>query len=133
MLTDGADTVSLISSDEVLAAARRSGMIIYTVALKPPSALSQARFVDRRTAESEFTLKALAQDSGGLAFSPKSADELGGIYDKIAAEIAHQYVLAYEPGTRASDGALRPVSVRVPSRPRAEVRTRRGYYATQNR
>lgn len=68
-----------------------------------------------------------------IRVSCEPADNSRIVRDKIAAEIAHQYVLAYEPGQRPSDGALRPVIVRVPSRDRTEVRTRRGYYATRDR
>jgi VWFA-related protein len=128
VLTDGVDTASLMSGDDVLSAARRSGVVMYTVALTPPGPLGDPRRFDRSTAEAAFTLKSLAQDSGGLAFLPKKPEELEGIYAKIAAEIAHQYLLAYVPGNGPSDRTFRTVNVRVTSQVRAEVRTRRGYY-----
>lgn len=132
VLTDGLDTASLTSSDDVVAAARRGGVVIYTVALQPWSP-GQHWLVDRRSTEAGFTLKALAQDSGGLAFVPKTAEELAAIYDRIAVEIAHQYLLAYVPANPPSDGSFRPVSVRLALQVSGEVRTRRGYYATRRR
>jgi len=87
-----------------------------------------------KTASSlSFTLRALAQDSGGRAFSPDDATQLGGIYETIAAEIANHYVLAYVPSTSHVDGSFRHVSVRVGSRGDAQARTRRGYYAAPER
>jgi Ca-activated chloride channel homolog len=127
VLSDGVDTASLTGGEDVVAAARRSGAMIYTVALKDAWATSHDRFADRRTAEADFTLKALALDSGGLTFSVKDAKELGGIYEKVATEMAHQYVLAYVPPNAGSNVAFRSVSVRLASKVRAEVRTRRGY------
>jgi Ca-activated chloride channel family protein len=132
LLSDGNDTASMISGDDALAAAQRSGVTIYTVALKRPARSKEVAVVNRATAEAEFTLKALAQDSGGRIFAAEGAAQLAGIYDAIASEMAHQYVLGYVPQNPASDRTFRHVNVRVGSPGPAQVRTRRGYYAADH-
>ena len=126
VLSDGRDTASLVSDDDTLAAARRTGVTIYTVAL---------RVADDNAfpSEADYTLRAMAHDSGGRAFSPADATQLGGIYDVIAAEIANHYVLAYVPSTSQGGDGFRHVSVSVGTRADAQARTRRGYYAAQER
>ena len=63
VLSDGEDTSSLVSFEEVLELAKRSETAIYTIGLQPreTSALRGFR-------EAEFVLRQLAQETGGRAF-----------------------------------------------------------------
>lgn len=134
VFTDGQDTASLISGDDVLAAARRTGVTIYTIRLESTAVPDQSLVVRHPAAsETNFILKRLSQDTGGRAFFPRAPEELGGVYAEIAAEIAHQYALAYTPEGRPSDGKFRQVIVRIVSRSNVKVRTRPGYYAVGDR
>lgn len=103
-------------------------MTVYTVALKQQTITNGP--IRHSAFESDFTLKALAKDSGGRAFSVDAVAQLPGVYQTIAAEIANQYVLGYIPRSRPAPGDFQQLSVRLTSRSDAqEVRTRRGYYA----
>jgi Ca-activated chloride channel family protein len=115
VLSDGADTDSLLSFDEMIDYARDSGVVIYTVGL------------DTQDLDviSKHRLAKLAEVSGGRAFVVKSADELADVYGKIETELRSQYVLAYatpNPGK----GGFRKVEVKV-KRGGANARTRPGY------
>jgi len=127
VLSDGHDTSSRLGTDEAVAAARRGDAVIYTIALRRQP-ISRGE-INVSVFEQEFTLRALAQDSGGRMFSADRAEQLTGVYDAIAAEIAHQYVLAFVPARRPADAGFRQLNVRVAHVRAAEVRTRRGYYA----
>jgi Ca-activated chloride channel family protein len=130
VLSDGHDTVSISSAEDALAAVHRSGVTVYTVALKEPATASGSPSISQSAFESDFTLKALARDSGGRAFSVDTIAQLPGVYDAIAAEVAHQYVLGYIPRVRQADRTFQQVRVQLSSRGSVqEVRTRRGYYA----
>lgn len=130
ILSDGHDTASLSTGDDTLKAVHRSGVTVYTIALKQPETTARSPRRDWSIFEADFTLKALAKDSGGRAFSINTVTQLQGVYEVIAADIAHQYVLGYVPQSSHEDRTLKQLSVRVASRtPAREVRTRRGYYA----
>lgn len=129
VLSDGADTVSLVSFDDVLALAHSMGVNIYTVALQSESAaaqLVQQQGGHRYFSESDYAMKTLARDTGAQAFFPVPA-ELKGIYASIASDLANEYSLGYVPGNTRNDGRFRRIIVQVVTRPDLRPRTRQGY------
>jgi Ca-activated chloride channel family protein len=122
LLSDGEDTTSLVSFEEVMELAKRSETSIYTIGLQPrePAYVKGFR-------EAEFVLRQLAQETGGRAFFVQKAEELTGVYGQIADELSSQYSLGYASKNAKRDGAWRKVSVQV-ARASAMTRTRRGYY-----
>jgi Ca-activated chloride channel family protein len=134
LLSDGDDTSSLIAFEDVMQQARRSGVSIYTIALKSKYATMQASAEGRRYfSESDYEMKTLARETGGQAFFPLRAHELGGIYDDIAEELSCQYSIGYASKNRRQDGEFRRVVVRVTGRPELRPRTRTGYLADTTR
>jgi Ca-activated chloride channel homolog len=128
VFSDGEDTASLMTFDDVLNQARRSGVSIYTIALQ--SRLARQNHNGRRYfSQSDFSMKTLAQDTGGLSFFPEKIQDLAGVYGRIAADIGAQYSMAYAPKNGRPDGRFRRVVVQVLSRPDARPRTRLGYFA----
>ena len=123
VLTDGEDTTSLISFDDVMDLARRSGITIYTITLESPS--------DRRRFQTaaEFGMKSLADQTGARAFFPVSLREVRAIYESISAELSSQYEIGYTSHNASLDGAWRRVVIQVTDRPGARARSRQGYYA----
>lgn len=133
VLSDGDDTSSTVRGAEVLAAARGSGVTVYVIRLATLTSPTQPAFASSRfTSQAASVLTQLTQDSGGRLFTPK-ARHLSDVYAEIAAELSAQYLLAYEVAPRRAGGASGPITVRVPSRPDVDVRTRRGYQAAQPR
>jgi Ca-activated chloride channel family protein len=122
VFSDGEDTSSLVSFEEVLELAKRSETAIYTIALRGNDASS------RGFREAEFVLRQLAQETGGRAFFPAKIQDLDGVYAQIADELASQYTLGYTSKNPRSDGAFRRIVVQV-ARQNATARTKRGYYA----
>ena len=123
VLSDGEDTSSLVSFDEVLDLASRSDTAIYTIGLGSgePRTVGNAQ-------EGQFVLRRLAQQTGGRAFFPQQVKELSGVYGQIRTELSSQYSLAYESSGGRKDGQWRRIAVRV-NRPSVTVRTKQGYYA----
>ena len=126
VFSDGEDTSSLVSFDEVLDLAKRSETGIYTIALRGVD--TQAKGFR----EAEFVLRTLARETGGRAFFPIKIDDLAGVYAEIADELASQYTLGYTSMNPKRDGAWRRLAVQV-SRPSNTVRTKNGYYAPRSR
>jgi Ca-activated chloride channel family protein len=128
VLSDGDDTASLLAFEDVMDLAKRSGISIYTITLQSPWVIRQsARGGLNQFSESEFTMKALAQETGARSFFPKEIGELTGVYDLIAEELASQYALGYTSRNSVRDGAYRRLLVQVPDRPGVRTRTRSGY------
>jgi VWFA-related protein len=122
VFSDGEDTSSLVSFEEVLDLAKRSETSIYTIAL---------RGTDNNTRgfrEAEFIMRQLAQETGGRSFFPAKIEDLNGVYSQISDELASQYTIGYISKNGRSDGAFRRVVVQV-ARPSVTPRTKRGYYA----
>lgn len=123
VLSDGEDTTSLVSFEEVMELAKRSETAIYTIGLQPrdQGALKGFR-------EAEFVLRQFAQETGGRSFFVQKAEELTGVYGQISDELSSQYTMGYAPKNTRRDGAWRRLQVQV-DRGNVTVRTKRGYYA----
>ncbi len=125
VFSDGEDTSSLVSFDEVLDLAKRSETAIYTITLQAdtPSATQHRGFQ-----EAEFVMKQLALETGGRAFTARRVEDLTGVYGEIANELASQYVLGYTSKNQIRNGAWRRIVVQI-ARANAIPRTKKGYYA----
>ena len=123
VLSDGEDTSSLVTYEEVLDLAKRSETAIYTIGLQSKEAPQTKGF-----REAEFVLRQFAQETGGRAFFPSRVEDLKDVYGQIADELASQYSLGYASKNSKRDGAWRRVQVQI-LRPQAIPRTKRGYYA----
>lgn len=130
VLSDGDDTTSLVSFDDVMDVAKRSGIAIYTITLRSPWMLQESTQTGHRYfSQSEYAMKALAQETGARSFFPTAIAALNGVYGSIADELASQYALGYTPKNPKKDGAFRRVLVQVMDRPGTRTRTRQGYMA----
>ena len=127
VLSDGEDTSSLLSFDDVLEMAKRSGVSIYTIGLKSDLA-GGAATARRYFSQSDFAMKQLASETGAMPFFPETVGDLGKVYDAIATELASQYSIGYVPRNVREDGKYRRVIVRVANRPELKPRTRTGYF-----
>jgi Ca-activated chloride channel family protein len=123
LLSDGEDTTSLVSFEEVMELAKRSETSIYTIGLQPRDPTYAKGF-----REAEFILRQFAQETGGRAFFVQKAEELTAVYGQIADELSSQYSVGYASTNQKRDGKWRKVAVQV-ARPSVTTRTRRGYYA----
>ena len=123
LLSDGEDTSSLVTFEEVLDLAKRSGTTIYAIGLQ-----SKESSISKGFREAEFVLRQLAQETGGRAFFVQRPEDLSGIYGEIANELASQYVLGYASTNPKRDGAWRRLNVQV-GRQGTTARTKRGYFA----
>jgi Ca-activated chloride channel homolog len=126
LLSDGEDTASLVSDDQVLDLARKTEINIYAISLRP------RRMQDRNAvkfSQAAHLLTALTQDTGGQVHFPNSLSELDAVYDRIAEELRTQYSLGYVSNNGRRDGKWRRIVVRVPTREEIQVRHKLGYFA----
>jgi len=130
VLTDGEDTASVLTFDDLMAEAKRAGVTIYTIGLHAdPPAVYAAQEARGYFSTADFALKQLAAETGAKAFFPTAARSLGEAYAEIGRELASQYAIGYVSRNPMRNGAFRRVVVRVSDAPGARPRTRTGYLA----
>jgi Ca-activated chloride channel homolog len=121
VVSDGGDNASRRTYAEVLALARRSDAVIYAIGLlgTPPA--------DEE--EDAGLIKRLCRDTGGIAYFPRSAEDILAASTRIARDLREQYTLGFAPDTHADSPAFRKIEVRVSAagQGRLHVRTRPGY------
>jgi VWFA-related protein len=76
-------------------------------------------------------LDVMAQRTGGIAFFPKTLDEVDEISKTVARDIRNQYSIGYKPTKPRSEGGFRTVHVDAKAKGHGKmtVRTKSGYYA----
>jgi Ca-activated chloride channel homolog len=122
VVTDGEDNASRESLEQALRRLEeQNGPTIYTIGLLGEEHNKRAR----------RALRAMAEDTGGVAFFPKDVNEVNAITTEIAHDIRNQYTIQYKPTIPQSHGGYRTVKVeaQAPGYKKLQVRTRSGYYA----
>jgi Ca-activated chloride channel family protein len=125
VLSDGEDTASLVSGEQVIELAKKTEISIYPIMLR-------GRVRERNRpgfSEAAYLLTTLAQDSGGRSFQPNSLSELDAIYGRIAEELRTLYSVGYVSSNGRRDGKWRRIVVRIPRHEDYVVRHKIGYYA----
>jgi VWFA-related protein len=130
-------------------AATRAGVVIYSLDARglvatPPGGDASDRGVPALTApgvkeamarDSEESVRegmnGLAEDTGG--FLVYNMNDAGAGLDRILRDTETCYLLAYQPTNTRQDGRFRRIEVRLPGRHGLQVRTRRGYFAPDER
>jgi len=125
VLSDGEDTSSLVSDDQVVELARKSHVTVYTISLSSRRALlTDPTAADRAT----FFLSAVARETGGRSYFPQGLADLDGVYDRIADELRTQYALGYVSSNPARDGEWRRINIAT-AQGDLLLRHKLGYYA----
>jgi len=122
LLSDGEDTNSVLSYEDVLEAAKRSEVAVYAIGLRTKEERQKKEY-----SEPDFVLKTLSGETGGRVFFVEDVSQLSAIYHQIADELANQYSIGYTSKNLKKDGAWRAIVVRV-NRPNTAARTKRGYF-----
>lgn len=124
MYTDGGDTRSTMTLNDVLDLLKASDVTVYVVGyLQHTSSSAQT--------STRMELSRFAQMTGGLALFPSSVKDVEKMYEKIEREIAARYSLGYTSTDTRTDGTWRTVDIRVrrPDLKGTRLRTRQGYFA----
>jgi len=133
LFSDGRDTVSWLSADDVLAVARSSDASIYAVSTSPvrPSAPSPPTWASVAQSSDDEFLGRITRETGGRLLHAESGSEVQARVAEALAEIGARYVLSYEPRGAAGEG-WHQVQVRLRRR-RGTVVVRPGYYRPPSR
>jgi VWFA-related protein len=127
IITDGEDNDSTATlEDTVKRVQDLGGPVVYAIGLLFDDSRGEARLSKR-------TLNMLAQETGGVAYFPKSLDQVDAIATEVAKDIRNQYVIGYHSTKPEALGGFRRVQVEVKAKGRGKlsVRTRTGYYPSK--
>jgi Ca-activated chloride channel family protein len=117
ILTDGEDTTSRVTFDDMLNYARAARVPLYFIGI----GISQIPGLG-----GGGIMKNLAAETGGTAYFIHGEKQLGEAYAQLEKELRAQYFLAYRTESTKKDRGYRTVEVKV-DRPGTTVRTIRGY------
>ncbi len=124
VVTDGEDNASRESLEEAVRRLQEeNGPTVYAIGLLGEEKARRAR----------RALETIAQRTGGIAFLPRTLDEVDQISSSVAHDIRNQYTLGYKPTTPKSAGGYRAIRVEAKAKGYGKlvVRTRSGYYPGQ--
>ena len=122
VVTDGEDNASRESLEQAVKQLQvENGPSVYAIGILGD---------EEHPKRARKALEIIAQSTGGLAFFPKTLDEVDEISRTVAHDIRNQYTIGYKPTNPRSSGGFRTIHVEAKVKGRKlMVRTKSGYYA----
>lgn len=129
IVSDGADTQSRASLDEVIRKAVEAQLLVYAVDLTDSAVYGSSSAGSQSGVNSGAgVLKSLTTKTGGQFFQTPGGSRLREAFAETIEELRHQYTVTYSSSNERQDGRWRSIEVRV-NRPDLRIRTRQGYWA----
>ena len=126
LITDGEDNASSLNLEQTIRRVQQlSGPVIYSIGLLFGDEMSHAEVRHARRA-----LEMLSTETGGMAFFPKSIENIDQIAAEVARDIRNQYTLGYHSTKPIAEPGFRRVQVNAEAKGMSKltVRTRTGYF-----
>jgi VWFA-related protein len=126
LITDGEDNASTLDLERTVQRVQRlSGPVIYTIGLLYGDEASRSEVKHARHA-----LELLSTETGGVAYFPKSVEQVDQIAAEVARDIRSQYTLGYHSTKPTTEPGFRHVQVSATAKGMGKltVRTRTGYF-----
>jgi len=128
LITDGDDNASSLLLEQTIHRVQQlSGPVIYSIGLLFGDEMTRAEIRHARNA-----LELLSSETGGMAFFPKTIDQVDQIAAEVARDIRSQYTIGYHSTKPSSTPGFRKVEVTAEAKGAGKltVRTRTGYFPT---
>ena len=122
-MTDGEDNASNETLEQAVKHLQEeNGPSVYTIGILGD---------EEHPKRAKKALDIIAQRTGGIAFFPKTLDEVDEISRTVARDIRNQYSIGYHPTNPRSNGGFRQIRVEAKGKGHGKmtVRTKSGYYA----
>jgi Ca-activated chloride channel homolog len=126
IITDGEDNASTLTLEQTIRRVQQlSGPVIYSIGLLFGDEMTHSEVRHARRA-----LEMLSTETGGIAFFPKTMEQVDEIAAEVARDIRSQYTIGYHSSKPPTDQNFRRVQViaQAPGMGKLEVRTRTGYF-----
>jgi VWFA-related protein len=128
IITDGEDNASRLTLDQAIRRVQAlNGPVVYSIGLLYEDLTKE------EAARARQDLESLALQTGGVAYFPRSLNDVNEIAAQVATDIRNQYTLGYHSTKAADLGGYRTIRVEAtaPKHDKYTVRTRQGYYPKQ--
>ncbi|MGO9432917.1 MAG: VWA domain-containing protein [Terracidiphilus sp.] len=128
IITDGEDNASTLSLEQTIRRVQQlSGPVIYAIGLLFGDEMTHSEVRHARRA-----LEMLSGETGGVAYFPKSIEQVDEIAAEVARDVRNQYTIGYHSTKPTTEPGFRRVQVTAQAEGmgKLEVRTRTGYYPT---
>jgi Ca-activated chloride channel homolog len=128
VITDGEDNASSLDLEKTIQKIQDlNGPVVYSIGL-----LFGSESDPRESHRAKRALQLLSDETGGLAFFPRSLAEVDSIAAEVATDIRRQYTLGYHSTKPMSQLGYRTIRVEAHgSHEKLIVRTKSGYYPKQ--
>jgi VWFA-related protein len=126
LITDGEDNASTLNLEQTIRRVQQlSGPTIYSIGLLFGDEMGHSEAHHARRA-----LELLSTETGGMAFFPKSIDQVDQIAAEVARDIRNQYTLGYHSTKPTTEPGFRRIQVTAEGKGEGKliVRTRTGYF-----
>jgi Ca-activated chloride channel homolog len=126
IITDGEDNASTLNLEQTIHRVQElSGPVVYSIGLLFGDEMSRAEARHAKRA-----LEMLSAETGGMAFFPKSIEQVDQIAAEVARDIRSQYTIGYHSTKPSTQPGFRRVEVTAESKGEGKltVRTRTGYF-----
>jgi VWFA-related protein len=126
LITDGEDNASTLNLEQTIRRVQAlSGPVIYSIGLLFGEEMTHAEVRHARRA-----LEMLSTETGGMAFFPKSIEQVDQIAAEVARDIRNQYTLGYHSTKPTTEPGFRRVQVNAAGKSGGKLtaRTRTGYF-----
>lgn len=131
LITDGEDNASTLNLEQTIRRVQElSGPVIYSIGLLFGDESSRAEVRHARRA-----LEMLSTETGGIAYFPRSMEQVDEIAAEVARDVRSQYTIGYRSTKPTTEPGFRRVQVIASGKgsDKLSVRTRTGYFPTTPR
>src|ERR1700677_4316893 len=125
IITDGEDNASTLNLEQTIHRVQElSGPVVYTIGLLFGDEMSHAE-----VRHAQRALEMLSTETGGIAFFPKSIEQIDQISAEVARDIRNQYTIGYRSTKPTTEPGFRRVQVNAEAKGVGKLsgRTRTGY------
>ncbi len=135
IVSDGQDTLSDTTFDEMVKAVQQNNCQVYIVHTNEFENYKRTGTRDGsanlRALAAERRMKVLAEQTGGAVYSPVDERELDTAFNQISVELSEQYILGYYPDNEIKDNRFRTIDLKIKSDKNLTIRSRKGYYVSR--
>ena len=127
VVTDGEDNASMENLEQAVRRLQiEGGPTVYAIGILGD---------EEHPKRARRALDVMSERTGGIAFFPKTLDEVDAISRTVAHDIRNQYTIGYKPSNPQTSGGYRTIKVDAHAHGynKLVVRTKSGYYAGQER
>jgi Ca-activated chloride channel family protein len=118
VFSDGDDNASVLNASSAVTRAKKAGIPLYAIAEGEATHSHELRRL----------LDDLSKRTGGACYQAKKPNDIEEVFQKIAVDLRHLYMLTYRPESDSAGGQWRKIEVVLASQKDLRVRSKEGYF-----